>query len=175
METRIKTGEGLLCEYTGKPSVALVKLSPDGPGGTETGWLGEAALMDALRLLHAAGGRNPLVEAMRNNSVLIPDPPAGETFGVDRPPPPPPRPGAGAMDPPNVIQDFARELHELVENPPKARDNEREGLSETHIRDLIRRHLRNFRNPAVSMFPPLNSAIGMTRERLDVILEALKA
>ena len=186
MEVRVKTGESLKCEYTGKEVPALIKIYSHDEK-IESAWMGSEALTDALRILHTISVvKVPVagvaaVQVPANvvptvfNSVPIPVP---EMVAYDSPPqsfrePQINIPGRNPKDPIEMVQQFESAVIELVENPPKTRDNETDGLAETAIRDLIKRFKTSFRNPN-AMFNPLRKHIGMSRERFDTLMEGAR-
>lgn len=173
MEIRIKTGENLKCYYTGEESKVLVNLCVDEPTPDQngnvpavltTGWIGRKALEDALKLINSVEGVVP-VPVVNQVPTWEAKPQDVKSISQNK--------VAKKPENPEVAREFERSLVELIENPPKARDNEKEGLSELHLRELIGRYVRLFQDPFRGMFPILNNHIGMSQERFQTILEML--
>ena len=177
MEIRIKTGEKLKCEYTGKEYGVLVKIYPTtnlrraggdvDKGGLktvpETLWLGRDALENALRMIDSSAtpySPQPMQPVARPDASGIVAPIVAPSPRVV---------GQNVKDPAEVIDAFRVELLELIKNPPKVRDSEQEGLGELHVIDLIKRFLPTFKN-SNAMLPVLQKELGMDRNRFDIIM-----
>lgn len=174
MEIRIKTGS-LTCEYTGEEAKVLVKLCDDEkkPGGSEcvqaTAWMGRKALEDALKLIDSIEGvpqkvvltespqhRLPTQVQFDGSSPLM----AQSTTSQ----------AGNTPDSPAVINQFEKSLIELIQNPPKSREGEKDGVSEAHVKDLVSRFRATFQSPVASMFPLLEKHLGMPKERFEMMM-----
>lgn len=165
MEIRIKTGTSLKCYYSDEESNVLVKICSDNDEAAQvTEWIGRKALEDALRLIDSIDGR---VKVMTSSYAVI-----GPTVPQDVVSPVVPPKQTISVDPPQLVKQFEVAVRELAENPPKARDGEKDGLSEWHIKDLLKRFKASFQNPG-SMYPPLSRHVGMNRDRFDTLISMI--
>ena len=179
MEIRIKTGEDLKCSYTGEIASALVNLCYEYPAHddhancptthrAETGWMGRRALEQALSILNSVEGRTPQPVMVARGFVAE----AGEPIAAGMPVVMAARPAS--VNPKAMVDAFGREMAALVENPPKTRENEKDGLSEHHIREVMRKYVTSFPDPVGAMAPILNGMIGMPKERVETLVGMLK-
>lgn len=68
---------------------------------------------------------------------------------------------------------FAEEVANLLNDPP-VDDNplaKSGGLAESHIRELMRKWRSVFENPMLGMYPILQKAFGMSKERFEIIIK----
>lgn len=175
MEIRIKSGDGVRCEYTGQESQVLVRLvaetesrmtndSEHRANDRDSGWMGRKALESALKILDSMEGRS---QTVTSGFIAVQSPPMPM---VDVPHGYAPAAPVG-VDSAQQIAQFEQDLVELVNNPPQSRDGGKPGLSEVHVRDLIFRYRNTFKNPMDSMGPALDAYLQMSRERLSVIMK----
>ena len=193
MDSRIKTGKGLECEYGGDQCGALIKLYGD--GDSETGWISAEVLEKAYRLVRSADPKPPVQAKwltgetepvqMPDDEVVAHTPSGpvpikkGEQVPLDVgavlvPKTPSPRiQGRSTKVPPEVVKAFALQCAELKENPPKARDSEADGVGEQHIRELITQFMPSFAQNPNQMFTPLRQHFSLAPARFQVIVEGI--
>jgi hypothetical protein len=162
MEIRLKEGASLRCEITGTEEKALVKLQTD---SGETPWMGIEALRKAYRILAPIAQEpqelEPIVQKKREPDIhLLTDPPQLQVQ-------PAPQPQAKRQLSQSDIQnlsEFQNQLVDLINDPPPMNDRGgADGLSEAHIRGLIRDHQGRFQDPS-ALYPILQRHLGMARE-----------
>ena len=166
METRIRTGENLKCDYTGKEYPALIKIYPEEGGEvkTETGWMGREVLANALGMINSLTTRQPTqAQAM----TLVEQPQPQQVANSPR------IIGQNVKDSAEVVNAFRTELVKLIADPPKSRDGETAGLGELHVRELVKQFKPTFRNTN-AMFPVLQKELGMDRNRFETIIAMVK-
>lgn len=171
MEIALKTGEELECDYTGTPVGVLVRLEGSHPDAPKTGWLSRKALEDALRVISSLdGGGAPVARPMAAGAhVGTPAAPAPQEGAAPAVPPNPARPAAPNME---VVQNFHREAVRLVKDAEREEPEEgkSKGVREQDLRDLILKFKPVFGSSgAQAAFRVLNLAIGMDRQRFDLI------
>lgn len=193
MDSRIKTGDDLKCEYTDEPTKALIKIY--GAGDKETAWMGSGVLAQALKLLSSVEPQT--LQSKRDHTGLIPkdkmpawidnkEPPVqlpqnmevvgGFNNPVPRSVGPAPRtPGRNVKVPTEVVKNFAVECAELKANPPKTRESDPDGVvPESSIRAIIKNFLPYFGENPNQMFTPLRTTFGMNKERFTSIIEGMR-
>jgi hypothetical protein len=162
VELRVRIGDGLVCDYSSQSAPSLVKFVNES-SGIESGWMSEGALLAGLRMISSMVQQKPSQEVLRQDILT-------DSFNGSRGEG---RRAAAVQTNTAAVAAFAKELVELINDPPRATEKEKEGLSELHIRTLMQSHL-----PAVgnrdAMYPVLNQYLGMTKERYDSIIGMLK-
>lgn len=183
MEIRIKTGEDLICEYSGKLSEILVKFKAnDQDDGHWTQWASAEALEEVLRFIGGRAAPLPPVQPIWPGAIP-PSPPyqvsceqpthVGQTV---------PQGQSGPViigkqpENPAFVKAFNKDLQKVIvdgENATDKEGNPKPEISERHVREVIWRHAGNFRNPVAAMLPSLLKALGkdMTRMRLQDIIK----
>lgn len=193
MEIRIKTGEGLVCEYTQVTTNVLVKLLMDGgsdtgerpPFFTETHWLSRRALEEALKVVGAVDGQGVAAPpppstwpkelwAHTRNAQFDDDgqPAPWIEAGQPQVPPPAPRATRPQKDPPEAVARFEKALIGLMEDPPSSTRAEDGALKEIHVRELVTLHRSVFQNPVDAMAPVLAKHLGIDRQRVEMMVKA---
>lgn len=176
MDISLQTGSGLKCPYTGQETDVLVTLKGD---GQEAAKLSEEALNKALALVRsykvmsgnpqaAMAAHAPLARNEHVNHVPQMGPVAPPVAPVVHAPLPQQPMGS---DNPKLIENFDRELVQLLQNPPDDGQGKQGGLAEVHIRELIKKFKGAFLDPR-NMFGPLNARLGIPKERFDILLAA---
>lgn len=173
MDISLQTGKNLKCPYTGGETDVLVTLKGDGE--VTAGKLSEEALVKGLALVRsykAAMGQATLPDPVVPQQVMAPAP-AQHHVQASMPtmPAQAPAPQGAMRDNPQIISNFEKELVNLIQNPPDDGQGKGNGLSEIHIRELVKKFKGAFLDPK-NMFGPLNRALGMDRDRFDILLAA---
>ena len=174
MEIRLKEGPSLRCEITGTEEKALVKLQTD---SGETPWMGIEALRKAYRILapivQEPQELDPVPQKKREADIhLLTDPPQPQ-FQAAQPQPQPQPQGRKTLSQFEIqsLTEFQNQLVELINDPPPMNDRGgADGLSEAHIRGLIRDHQGRFHDPS-ALYPMLQRHLGMAKDRFDKIIE----
>lgn len=175
MEVRIKKGDGLKCQYSGNEASVLIKIYEHDAQDSEksSGWICADALKDAYNMLQAAEGRveklKPIA-AQAAPQLLTETPtlaPVVETVAKPQAQPEKPK------DNPQLMANFQKDLVQLINEPPKSREGEKDGLSEIHVKELIGKYRGAFLDLKGSMWPILNRHIGMTSDRFNFIVDSL--
>jgi hypothetical protein len=178
MEIIMKTGKDMDCVYTKTKTDVLVTLKAD-EGGVSAGLLSEDALVQALNFIRAykqamgMASSTAVVQPQRQLLTEVPMQPAGGVVsrGGDTVPTPPTTTMSSSLkDPMPLVEQFAKAVADLVQNPPEDNVGKQKGLAEIHVRELISKWKTSFRDPVGSMFPVLNQFIGMPKERVEMLL-----
>jgi hypothetical protein len=178
MEYSLKTGNDLKCDYSGKQSNVLIKFTSEDFG--VTGWFCPEALREAINVVSSLEGvTNPVTQPMpvkrmtaftkpQNIELLaIAEPEfeeeVEEVAAVIQP-------KKSAVQDPKILRlqrDFKRACQELIENPPEdSVKGIHDGLSEVHIRELVRDWKGKFADPR-AMYSVLQEMFGIPKERLE--------
>lgn len=170
MEIRLKEGASLRCEITGTEEKALVKLQTD---SGETPWMGIEALRKAYRILAPIAGEQQDLEPQKKREAeihLLTDPPqlqAQTAPSVSAPS----QPRKLSQSDIQNLTEFQNQLVDLINDPPPMNDGgSTDGLSEAHIRGLIRDHQGRFQDP-FTLYPILQRHLGMAKDRFQKIVE----
>jgi hypothetical protein len=181
VEYRIKSGSDLTCEYTGNEAKTLIQIID--LQGSQSNWMSREALLDALKLLNALEGISnqlftPVSIPVMPSSPIIPGKlevtcaNLGDeyTMGTAQTAPAVARPLATKRPDPDagLVRSFHEDCQALFDEPPANHKGE-PVLYESHIRDLVQRWKKSFRDPQ-KMLGPLNDVFGVSKERFQIIL-----
>lgn len=177
MEIVMKTGKELNCPYTGSKTDVLVTLKTD-DGAVSSSSLSEDALVQGLNFIRAykqsmgipLNAVQTIAPAVIQQRAVVTPVIPGRQLLTEVPDNTAPIMSGAPVDPLPLIEQFAKAVVALVENPPEDQAGKQQGLAEIHIRDLIGKWKTSFRDPMNAMFPILNQAIGMSRERVELLL-----
>lgn len=168
MDISLQTGEALKCPYTGRDTDVLVTLKGE---GQEAAKLSEEALTKALALIRSykvmSGNPQAAIAAHAAPAApaQVPHSPIPQQVHAAAPTQP------MGSDNPKLIENFDKELVNLLQNPPDDGQGKQGGLSEIHIRELVKKFKGAFMEPR-NMFGPLNARLGIDRDRFDILLAA---
>lgn len=193
MDSRIKTGDGLKCEYTGTDAKALIKIY--GEGDVESAWMGSEVLNQALNLLSSVEPKKKLLierestgymsndkmpawlDENRSKPFKLPDEMKKVGIfannGIDSGPAPR-TPGRNVKVPPEVVKNFTSACQELKDHPPKSRESDTDGVPESSIRELIKNFLPYFGDNPNQMFTPLRIIFSFNKERFTTIVDGMR-
>ena len=152
MEIVMKTGKDLKCAYTGVETQVLVTLKAD-EGGVSAGQLSEDALVQALNFIRAYKQSMGIAQAQPQ---LLTEVPVAPVQPVSRSPQfvsqqapvmsaPTTATTTTLRDPQPLVEQFARAVVDLANNPPEDNVGKQKGLAEIHVRELISKWKTSFR------------------------------
>lgn len=195
MDSRIKTGDDLKCEYTGAEAKALIKIY--GEGDAESAWMGAEVLGQALKLLSSVepkplsrdytgqmpNDKMPIWLTEKPEPIVVPQNMEATAYFSNQPDAPAPRkagpaprtPGRNIKVPAEVVKNFTGACEELKANPPKTRESDPDGVvPESAIRELIKNFLPYFGENPNQMFTPLRQIFNFNKERFTTIVDGMR-